>query len=104
MEHGEIPSGLEVCHRCNNKPCVRPSHLYAATHRTNMIDAMRDGLIKNMQKGGQLWNAKLTEEAVREIRIAHSRGEAYRALSRRFGVGRMQIKRIVLKERWAHVE
>ncbi len=41
---GEIPEGLCVCHRCNNKGCVNVEHLYLATHRQNVIDAVRDGL------------------------------------------------------------
>jgi hypothetical protein len=42
---GEITEGLYVCHRCNNKGCFNPEHLYLATHRQNVIDAGRDGLL-----------------------------------------------------------
>lgn len=43
--NGPVPPGLYVCHRCNNKRCVNPDHLYLATHRQNCIDAGRDGLL-----------------------------------------------------------
>lgn len=35
MEYGAVPSGLEPDHLCRNRPCVRPGHLEAVTHREN---------------------------------------------------------------------
>ena len=32
-----IPDGLEPHHRCENPPCVRPSHLKMVTHRVNLL-------------------------------------------------------------------
>lgn len=47
LAHGEIPDGLGVCHRCNNKSCVNVEHLYLANQSTNIADAYRDGLVKH---------------------------------------------------------
>jgi len=33
----------QSAHRCDNPPCVRPSHLFAATPRENTIDMMAKG-------------------------------------------------------------
>lgn len=43
LERGIIPDGLEICHRCDNPPCVRPSHLFAATHADNLTDSRNKG-------------------------------------------------------------
>lgn len=33
LTYGPIPKGLRVCHDCEDRGCVRPSHLILAKHR-----------------------------------------------------------------------
>lgn len=43
FERGPIPDGLLVCHRCDNRRCVRVDHLFLGTHADNTHDMIAKG-------------------------------------------------------------
>lgn len=109
LHFGPIPDGMLVCHKCDNPPCVRPSHLFLGTHADNATDKTRKGRAArcgptNPKRGTMTYNAKLTETDIKNIRERHANGEAsQRALSREYGVCKSTIMRIVRRVKWAHV-
>lgn len=98
LAHGELPIGQCVCHRCNNKRCVKPEHLYLASSAQNMSDAWRDNLC---QRGGQRVGAKLTDTAVAVIRS--SRDRTLQSLATEFGVSIHAVWLARQGRTWSHV-
>jgi len=43
LHTGISPGALDVCHTCDNPPCVRPDHLFAGTALDNIMDMLSKG-------------------------------------------------------------
>lgn len=41
IHKGTIPTGMLICHTCDNPPCTNPDHLFLGTHKDNCHDKMR---------------------------------------------------------------
>ena len=73
-EHGPMPITCDACHICDNRKCVNPHHIVAGSRKANMMDALYKGRLhvqaspNTMPKGDKHGRAKLTSEAVIEIR------------------------------------
>lgn len=89
-----IARGLDACHTCDIRRCINPGHLYEGTRRQNMADCSLRGR-HNKPHGEDHWRAKLTAEAVAEMRRLHAAGLAMVDLARAYGVHPATVSRIV---------
>jgi hypothetical protein len=100
--NGEIPTGLFVCHACDNRRCVNVSHLWLGTAAENAQDRDDKGRrgTPNPRRGEAHPHATLTEKIVHAIRLAEG---TQRQISDRFGVAQMTVCDIRRRIAWRHV-
>ena len=41
--YGPIPTGMYICHHCDNPSCVKLAHLFLGTNRDNQLDCAKKG-------------------------------------------------------------
>jgi hypothetical protein len=101
IHRGAIPPGLFVCHRCDNRRCVRPSHLFLGRLQDNHLDMERKGRIAHGELHGQ---AKLTADQVMLIRRQAECGTLNAAkLAEAYGVHPGTITTIASRQTWRHI-
>lgn len=129
-----IPEGMDVLHNCpdgDNPKCVNPEHLWIGTVVDNMADKKQKGRCQSgddhylrrhpeaikrgdqhplrlhpefAARGEKVNTAKLTNEAIIEIRRLYATGNySHPQLGKMFGVAHSTIGRIVRGEYWKHI-
>lgn len=101
----DIPDGMDACHRCDNRRCINPEHLFVGTRLENMQDCKTKGrtavgAMLNDRKGDAAGAAKLTWDQVRRIRQERPRGAKARAAAASLGVSVDNIRKIIAGITW----
>jgi hypothetical protein len=109
INFGDIPDGMWVLHRCDNRKCVNPNHLFLGTHQDNVDDMMTKGRghwrflygEDHPQHGTKHWSNKLSEDDVRNIREMKASGKyTLRGLAKMFHVTHGCINNICQGRKW----
>lgn len=98
-----LRDGEEVCHSCDNPPCIAPEHLFAGTQALNMADMLAKGRRRpdiGYIKGETHHQAKLAADQVRAIRVERQRGASYRSLAAQYGMSKTTIADICRRKLW----
>jgi len=107
--------GKEACHKCDNKLCVRPSHIFIGTRSDNVRDCVLKGRLrpKNgclamlkvrlIHRGIHNHECKLTNEQALIAKACPLRRGAATALAKQFGVSLSVICGIRKGKRWSHL-
>lgn len=83
-----------LLHRCDNRLCVRLSHMFEGTAADNSADAVVKGRTARGSRNGCV---KLSEEQVRQIRLADV---SSRTLAVRYDISQAHINQIKSRRRW----
>jgi hypothetical protein len=106
IHHGIIPEGQWVLHKCDNRICVNPSHLFLGDNLANMMDMNQKGR-HGGPKGTQVHTCKLSEQKVLEILTEYnSLKEKFGWVSKnchRFGISRIALSLVVNRKMWKWV-
>lgn len=90
LNRGAFDLSLNVLHKCDNRGCVNPEHLYIGTHLDNMNDMIKRGRAKPMP-GSLNPASKLSDEDVLTIRQMLSNGVRQDLIAEKYDVCRSTI-------------
>lgn len=97
---------MDVCHHCDNPPCVNPDHLFVGTRLDNMLDAAAKGRVSPppVVKGEDSHLSKLTAEQAAEARRLRRAGLGREELAARFGLSVSGITKVLSGASWPDLE
>ena len=95
---GHIPDGMYVLHKCDNRQCINPEHLFLGTADDNMRDMAQKG---RSISGERHHNSKLTQRQVDEIRGRYRpRKVTLQQLASEYGISPTHVHRIATHKNW----
>lgn len=100
---GDIPSGMCVCHTCDNTKCFNPAHLFLGTNLENQQDMIEKGRGRK-SRGETTHTSKLKENHIFEIRKLRGDGWKHKDLSKKFGISLSTVHYILTNKTWKHLE
>lgn len=96
-----------ICHTCDNRRCVRPSHLWRGDAKQNGQDCSAKGR-KPKPNLGNFGDAspasKLTEESVRCLFRLRAQGWTQMKLAAEFNIHQTQVSNILSGKQWPHMQ
>jgi predicted XRE-type DNA-binding protein len=102
IHKGEIPKGLLVLHKCHNRICSNPDHLYIGTNKDNTQDMLRADRGVFCKQNSKL--AKLDREKVLQIKeLLRIKTLSQYEIAKKFKVSRGTILDIVHGRSWKDV-
>lgn len=97
VNRGPIPAGVYVLHKCDNRKCVNPAHLFLGTQAENMRDMVSKGRSLRGEKCGR---RKLNAVQVDEIRLHTLLKVPQKDIAAKYGITRENVRLITNGKYW----
>jgi hypothetical protein len=102
FSRGHDAGEMHVLHRCDNRACVNPSHLFLGTHADNMADMASKGRKPGKRRMDSPRAAVLPEKSMTGIRYAYSMfGLTQKEIAAAMGCSQQLVSLVIRGERWA---
>ena len=103
IHNGHIPDGIFVCHRCNNRSCTNPNHLFLGTHQDNMDDMIKKGRTKILRGEDCPWT-NLDNKTVSRIKADLKKNIPNKYIIKIYGISKGVLDKIKSGKSWRHVK
>lgn len=94
MEGIDVPSGMLVCHHCDNPSCVKQDHLFIGDNSANQRDAAKKGRCRS---------SRLGQEEINQIRKLRNDGLSGPKIAALFGISSHTVYAIEHEAKWSYV-
>lgn len=102
---GDIAEGICVLHKCDNRKCVNPNHLFPGTNQDNMDDMVKKGRSNSGDQAGEKNpRSKLNNSDVLLIKERIKNGYKQKDIAIEFKVTAPAISAISRKITWTHIQ
>ena len=109
IHFGEIPKGEGyhgtcVLHKCDNRKCINPKHLFLGTQKVNIIDSYNKGRKEGFLIGEKNVNSRLSSSEVKKMRGLHKNKKIQQnVLAEMFNVSQGTVSLIVNNKRYLNL-
>ena len=95
MKNGPIPEGMLILHKCDNRKCVNPDHLYVGTYQNNTDDMLERGRA-NKARGERHGRAKLTDDQFHQLVSDYNAGGVtQKQLASKYGLHPIYVNKLL---------
>ena len=95
------PGTMLLCHKCDNRGCVNPSHMFIGRHKDNTSDCIRKG---RFAVGNKVTGSYLTEQDILNIRALYVPRKFGRyKIARTLGLSPIAIGGVINGNNWSWV-